>query len=76
MDLPQDPATPILGIHSKDSVYYDRNTYSSMFIDALSITAAIVSVDSYVHQPYYVWRTLLPWNYPSPLALAIFLIAP
>lgn len=29
------------------------------------------SVSSYVHHCCCVWKTLLPWNHPSPLALSI-----
>ena len=38
-NLPQDPATPLLGIYPKDSTPYYRDTCSSMFIVAAFKTA-------------------------------------
>lgn len=39
IDLPYDPAIPLLGIVPKDSVSYYRDTYSSIFIAPLSTIA-------------------------------------
>jgi hypothetical protein len=37
--LPEDPAIPLLGIYSEDGPTCTKNTYSSMFIEALFIIA-------------------------------------
>lgn len=37
IDLPQDPARPLLGIHPKDSTSYFRDTLSSVFSAVLVI---------------------------------------
>jgi hypothetical protein len=35
--LSEDPVTPLLGIYTKDSSTYNKDTYSTMFIAALFI---------------------------------------
>jgi len=37
--LPEDPAIPLLGIHPKDAPTYNKDTCSTMFIEALFIIA-------------------------------------
>jgi hypothetical protein len=37
--LPEDPAILLLGIYTKDSPTYNKDTYFTMFIAALFITA-------------------------------------
>jgi hypothetical protein len=37
--LPENPAIPLLGIHPKDVPTYNKNTCSTMFIEALFIIA-------------------------------------
>ena len=39
IDLPEDPAIPLLGIHLKDAPPCQRGTSSTMFIAALSVIA-------------------------------------
>jgi hypothetical protein len=39
--LPEDPAIQLLSIYPKDSPIYNKDTYSTMFIAALHITARI-----------------------------------
>jgi len=39
IELPEDSATPLLGIHPKDSPTYNKDTCSTMFIAALFIIA-------------------------------------
>jgi hypothetical protein len=41
IDLPEDPAIPLLGIYPKDSSPHHRATCSTMFIAALSVIARI-----------------------------------
>ena len=39
IDLPEDPAIPLLGIYPKDALPCDRGTCSTMFIAALFVIA-------------------------------------
>ena len=39
MDVPQDPAKPLLGIYPKDTSSYYKDTCSTMFITALLVIA-------------------------------------
>jgi hypothetical protein len=39
MDLPQDPAIPLLGIYPKDAASYHKDTCLNMFIAGLCIIA-------------------------------------
>ena len=39
IELPKDPAIPLLGIHSKYPPTYNKDTYSTMFIADLFIIA-------------------------------------
>jgi len=39
IDLPEDPAIPLLGIYTKDTLLYHRATCSTMFIVALFVIA-------------------------------------
>jgi hypothetical protein len=39
IDLPEEPAIPLLGIYSKDAPTYNKDTCSTMFIAALFIIA-------------------------------------
>jgi len=37
--LPEDPATPLLGMYSKDALTYNKDIYSTMFIATLFVIA-------------------------------------
>jgi hypothetical protein len=37
IDPPQDLPIPFLGMYPKEALFYDKNTYSTMFIEALFI---------------------------------------
>jgi hypothetical protein len=39
--LPEDPAIPLLGIYPEDVPNCNKDTYSTMFIEALFITARL-----------------------------------
>jgi hypothetical protein len=38
--LPDEPATPLLGIYPRDAPTYNKDTYSTMFIEVLFIIAS------------------------------------
>lgn len=37
IDLPQDPAVPLVAVYHKDSIYYKKDAFSFMFMAALLI---------------------------------------
>jgi hypothetical protein len=41
IELPEEPAIPLLGIYPKDAPTYNKDTCSTMFITALFIIAGI-----------------------------------
>jgi hypothetical protein len=45
--LPEDPATPLLGIYSKNYLTYNKDTGSTMFVAALFIIARILEQPRY-----------------------------
>jgi hypothetical protein len=65
IDLPYDPATPLLGIYSKEcNTGYSRGTHTPMFIAALFTIAKLwkqprcPTVDEWVKKMWYVLYTM------------------
>ena len=60
IELPYDPAIPLLGIHTKET-RTERNTYTAMFITALFIIARTwkqprcPSADEWIRKLWYVY---------------------
>lgn len=60
----------------KVSHHRGHSTSSSQCWDSIwlvHVHAAKVFLSSFVHQSYFVWKTLSPWSQPSPLVLRIFM---
>jgi hypothetical protein len=59
--LPEDPAIPFLGIYSKDSPTYNKDTSSTMFIAALFIIARswkehrCPSTEEWIQKMWYIY---------------------
>ena len=62
IELPHDPAIPLLGIHTEET-RIERNTGTPIFIAALFIIANIwkqprcPSADACIRKPWYIYRS-------------------
>jgi hypothetical protein len=65
MDLPEDPAIPLLGIYPKDSPPYHRAACSNMFILSLSVIARswqkprCPSTEEWIQKMWFIYRKIL-----------------
>jgi len=61
IELPEDPAIPLLGIHQKDAPTYNKDTCSTMFIAALFIIARswkepkCPSTEEWIQKMWYIY---------------------
>jgi hypothetical protein len=59
--LPEDPAIPLLGIYLEDAPTYNKDTCSTMFIEALFIIARIwkkprcSSAEEWIQKMWYIY---------------------
>ena len=59
--LPEDPAIPHLGIYPKDAPTYNKDTCSTMFIEALLIIARswkelkCLLTEEWIHKMWYIY---------------------
>ena len=68
--VPPDPATPLLGIYSKDTLLYHQDTCSTMFIAAFLRISSMYS--DYTHPHSFPYHFLDPP--PSPLYLQLHIL--
>jgi hypothetical protein len=60
--LPQDLAIPLLGIYPKDAPPYHKNTFSTMFIEALFVIARnweqprCLSTEEWIKKMWYICK--------------------
>ena len=61
MTLPEDPAIPLLGIYPEDSLAYNKDTCSTMFIAALFVIARswkeprCPSTEEWIQKMWYIY---------------------
>jgi len=75
IELPKDPAVPLLGIYPKDAPTYNKDTCSTMFISALFIIARswkeprCPSTEEWIQKMWYIYTM----EYYSPIKNNVFM---